>query len=303
MILESGGGTATVTIEEGATVTLENTNSSFTIGAGVHMVMEPGSSFIVNAEAADQTTAIHVYGTLDILGDEYNRVLLTANGPTFSCCIQYWDGIKVYAGGDAYLDYAILQQSDGIQYFDGTWGAVTNSQLRYNKYGIYMEGDADILSIGNVYRNNTYGAHILGGATGTGEHQPQPVFIMDVITDNARGLYIVGTNNINEPDPSITVSVVAFNGTNGCTTLGTSTPVSTGDACNYALVGTWANPNHVMQAKEVYWGYDNYKDVAASAIYDHTDSATKPYVNYGQIFTNLNSSTPEQETREVAPGF
>lgn len=284
------GAGSTMTVGEGSTYTINDINSDFIIEAGATLTINKHSTITAHSTSTANTSSIEVYGMFEVDGDDLNRVIFNTDMPTLDEALNYWDGIHVRAGGEAYLEYVNIEQSDGLHFYDGTYGTIGNSSIQYNKYGVYVEGDADILSIGNQYAYNQYGVYVVGGSTGTGEHMPQPVFVWDLISANtAYGVYVTSSGNANDARPSVNASLIVDNG-------------GTNIERDYYVAGTWADPLQVLYAAQCYWGVDNYTLVSETLVYDHMDNAALPYVDFGKIFIDVTSSQLEQLTGETLIG-
>jgi len=88
---------------------------------------------------SDAYSYIYVYGNLTANGTSIAPVIFTSSRATPA--VSNWYGIRVYDGGTATLDNAVIEYARyGVFYGSGTGGAVTNSTLMNNQYALYTQG-------------------------------------------------------------------------------------------------------------------------------------------------------------------
>ncbi|MCP3669161.1 MAG: hypothetical protein GY814_01730, partial [Gammaproteobacteria bacterium] len=269
------------------------------VTASATLTVEPGVTF--TAMSGGQ---LNVQGNLVISGESGNPVTFTsASGAPAA---EDWNGIEVKSGGSVSIDYAVVEYADkGIKFVDGSTGSVTNSILRNNQYGIYIDGVATInaLSDNSIEDNSRSGIYITG-RTGA-------IFSNGIagnnLTRNVQGIYLYRTG----ATPLVTNNTITANeygvrveGYRGTPSSGYSPlPVVTGNSIyantvyNYHAGSYWHSyaASIILDASGNWWGSTDLSEIAAK-IYDYNDnSAYSPVVNFGGYLDGEGSTSSDTD--------
>jgi hypothetical protein len=128
------------------------------VPAGITLTLQAGAQlrFAGNDRIA-------VEGTLRVLGSAASPVVFTSDQPQPAA--RDWKGIEIRASAtDVSIDHARIEYTDwGCLFGPGSTGTVSNSTLRFNRYGIYAYGDRTaannplpVVSGNSLYANTDY---------------------------------------------------------------------------------------------------------------------------------------------------
>ncbi|MEX2964339.1 FlgD immunoglobulin-like domain containing protein [Microbulbifer sp. TYP-18] len=231
------------------------------VAMGTTLSFAPGSEFQFAGDFP-----LSVKGTLAIQGTEISPVVFE---PTTDACDGAsteradWSGIEVVAGAMATIDYAEIHCANIGIHFNGGDGAVSNSQLLNNYYGIYMQASSTAETIAPQVSGNT----IRGGKRGVSiAHNSTPLINGgNEITGNERGIHVYG----NSSDPAKSpVPVVTDNS------------IYDNSEYNYYAYSFADAKFMILNVSRNWWGTTDPMQIAEK-IYDWTDAnSTSPVVDY-----------------------
>jgi len=151
-------------------------SSTLTIDPGVSLTILPGAELKFESGAT-----LNVSGNLTVVGSELLPVALTS--AQVSPAKNNWQGINVLSGGNAVIDFAIIEYAiNGIYFQSGSSGTVSNSVIQNNTDGIEIRGETSpVIGQNNTITQNTNGFY-LQSASST---NPTPNITGNKIFDNS----------------------------------------------------------------------------------------------------------------------
>ena len=295
-------------------------NNNITSNAGITLNIQTGSTII-----HEDNVSIYVNGTMNIepgvifkfkggsliVNGSLNAQGTSSQGITFMSANANpspgaWYGIRI--NGAATFDYCTMKHATyGVNYYTGSTGSISNSELLYNRYGVYAYKSSPDVQNCQIHHNsydgvnigyaNNYGtAQILNNTiynTGDGIqlHQSSPDIRGNEIYNNSIGIYCVssssphlgkigyyGNNHIHDNSNGIRAlsSCNPHLGEDGCQVNGGWNQITSIES-NYLL---WAEYYSHVRAENNWWGsnppqaYKFYSDPNSSI--DYTPYLTSP---------------------------
>ncbi len=255
------------------------------VGANTTLNIQPGITLTFA-----QNNSLIIDGALNIYGTSSNPVTFTRpNGTT-----NLWNGIQV--NGNATIDHAIIEHAQkGIQFYVGSNGTVSNSDIRDNTYGVYIKDTtAPLVSNCQVYDNTSYGFYVYNSNSSSNNLEIKNNTIHD---NNYCGIHLSGST------PLITDNEI-FNHTYGIIAVSNSSAYL-GDYDtygnnivhnnNYGLAASVSNPFLGEETCTVHGGNNQFSSNTTNQIRALNNS-------YVQAELNWWGSNPPQSSKFYTSG-
>lgn len=223
---------------------------NITVKSAVTLTINPG--VLVKF---DGNYLINVNGTLNAQGTQTNKIIFTSNQAVPRA--SDWQHIYFYP----------TAASSVIKYV----------QLEYSNYGLYIDG-ASIPVENCVIQKNYRGMYLKNSSNGA-------ITNSTIVNNTERAIQIETASS-----PAITNNKITNNGSYGIVVTGTLAAPSLPMVHNNSIYGHtsynfWASPASgdqstiKLDAQNNWWGIANSQQISAK-IYDYTDSAVNPVVNF-----------------------
>lgn len=230
------------------------------------MTVTQGSVLTLNADVnilVEGDYAIVVDGILRAQGSIDSQVKFSSSSALPSK--QDWKGIQVRSTGSLELSFSSVQHAfKGIE-FIGASGVISNSIIKDNTTGIYLNGNSEpTIGANNEITNNIDGVTII--ANNASASNPIAIIEHNKIHANTRdGIKLQGINQqLKDPLPIIRGNQIVNNGDYNISAL------------NYGQ-----SQAVLINARENWWGSTDLTAIT-NGLYDYNDNRSSPFIDFRQ---------------------